>query len=110
MPIAEIAGGIILTLGIVAFWRVLLPVTGVLLLVAAAISYGYTSTSRQAGAREAAVGEASREDGRHDEGHRPERPQLFEHNMRDVRAGPYRHPRGHGESNRSSRESRTGAE
>jgi hypothetical protein len=46
VPIAEITGGIILALGLIAFWRVLLPSVGVLLLVAAALGYGYTVAAR----------------------------------------------------------------
>lgn len=45
MPIAEIAGGIILALSLVAFWRVLVPFVGVVLVVVAALSYGYTSSA-----------------------------------------------------------------
>jgi len=47
MPIAEIAGGIILALCFVAFWRVLLPFAGAVLVLAAALSYGHAVTSRQ---------------------------------------------------------------
>ena len=53
MPIAEIAGGIILALCLIAFWRVLLPSVGVLLLVAAALGYGYTVASRPGRASDA---------------------------------------------------------
>lgn len=47
MPIAEIAGGIILALCFVAFWRVLLPFAGAVLVLAAALSFGHATTSRQ---------------------------------------------------------------
>ena len=66
MPIAEIAGGIILALCFLAFWRILLPLAGAVLVLAAALSYGHAITSRQgrmpdaapvaAGAAEPAVG------------------------------------------------------
>ncbi|MCU0971520.1 MAG: hypothetical protein MUF57_06975 [Gammaproteobacteria bacterium] len=49
MPIAEIAGGIILALSLVAFWRVLLPFAGVMLVVAAALSYGHTCSAIRQG-------------------------------------------------------------
>lgn len=47
MPIGEIAGGVILAVCLVAFWRVLLPFTGAVLVLAAALSYGHAITSRQ---------------------------------------------------------------
>lgn len=54
MSIAEIAGGIILALSLVAFWRVLLPVAGAVLLLAAALSYGHMAASRHARAPDTA--------------------------------------------------------
>ena len=47
MPIGEIAGGVILAVCLVAFWRVLLPFTGAVLVLAAALSFGHATTSRQ---------------------------------------------------------------
>lgn len=47
MPIGEIAGGVILVVCLVAFWRVLLPFAGAVLVLAAALSYGHSVTSRQ---------------------------------------------------------------
>jgi hypothetical protein len=76
MPIAEIAGGIILALSLVAFWRVLLPFVGVLLVVAAALSYGYTTSAiRQGRAPDTApapAAEGAQPLMRHDRGASPE--------------------------------------
>ena len=54
MPIAEIAGGIILALVLLAFWRVLLPFVGTVLVLAAAVSYGYMAASHPGGVPDAA--------------------------------------------------------
>jgi hypothetical protein len=59
MPIAEIAAGIILALCLVAFWRVLLPFAGAVLVLAVALSYGHAITSRQGRMPDAAPGAAA---------------------------------------------------